>query len=65
MDKPMFKHDCDKCKYLGSLPHGDMYCCTDTVIFRYGSEGEEYVSGLDFVDNIAELKIAYKLSLLI
>ena len=61
-EKPMFKHDCDKCAYLGSLPHGDMYACKDTVIFRYGSDGPDYLSGIDFVPSIPELRKAYEIA---
>ena len=50
--KPLFVHDCDKCKYLGSLyvplhnTMADVYksCGKDmeAIIFRYSDEGPDY-----------------------
>lgn len=59
---PLFKHDCDRCTFLGRHTgddnHGngartvDLYVCArngviDTVISRHGTEGD-YASGLIF-----------------
>jgi hypothetical protein len=42
----LFKHDCKKCSYIGTLDGKDVYGCDDiggpTVVLRYGSRGEEY-----------------------
>lgn len=50
--KALFKHDCDKCKYLGTLyvpfrnTVADVYrsCGKDipAVIFRYSDDGPDY-----------------------
>lgn len=46
--KPIYTHDCPKCKYLGSMFIGqhmaDWYKCTDSVIARHGDDGPEYWS---------------------
>lgn len=46
--KPIYTHDCPKCKYLGSMFIGhhtaDWYKCTDTVVARHGDDGPEYWS---------------------
>ena len=56
MTTPRYKHDCDRCVYLGSgecnaLGEGffDFYTCTNpdnvrSFIARYGNEGSEYAS---------------------
>jgi len=49
--KKRFKHDCNKCKYLGTYKEYDLYFCAkgiETVIARYGSLGWENLSGLVF-----------------
>lgn len=52
-DKPRFKHDCDRCVFLGKYdPHGggsyDLYFCADdgggTVVARYDNHGADYTS---------------------
>mgnify|MGYP003402907574 CR=1 FL=1 len=56
-EQPYYKHDCDRCVFLGNAyDHrneavGDMYWCQspstpslDSVIFRYDSEGSKYIS---------------------
>lgn len=64
---PQFKHDCDKCVFLGRFYSGineyekemvsfDLYYCggsLETVIARFGSDGPDYISGLNFA-NIAK-----------
>lgn len=60
MEEPKYKHDCLECNFLGrhqlageqDLPaEYDLYFCngriSPTVIARYGSEGHEYLSGLE------------------
>lgn len=47
MSKPKFKHDCDRCKFLGHVYGCDMYSCPaelGTVLVRYGNDGPEYSS---------------------
>ena len=43
-----WKHDCDRCRFLGSTIGGgrmtDLYVCGETLIARYGSDGPEYYS---------------------
>lgn len=48
---PKFKHDCDKCRFLGRLKGQDAYVCRssidadeDSFILRYGDEGWAYSS---------------------
>ena len=63
-----WEHDCGDCTYLGPWQDADLYACIlghgpddlkiDTVVARYGSEGE-YKSGLDFVNSIPALGMAY------
>lgn len=57
---PLFQHDCDECISLGEHKVGsvaaDLYFCTqggasDTVIARYGDDGPDYCSGLEFKHN--------------
>lgn len=56
-EKPIFKHECDKCIFLGGYTgnngsYADLYYCLQlgipTVIARYSDEGDDYVSGLQF-----------------
>ena len=45
--KPLHRHDCTRCRHLGSWHKFDVYICEPgrgTVISRYGSEGSEYCS---------------------
>ena len=59
-----YKHDCSRCKPLGTAAEYDLYFCSQTgnlptVIARYGDEGHEYGSGLGMKSlplRIAELK---------
>lgn len=44
--KPTFKHDCDRCYFLGEYRGRDLYVCRDTLISRYGDDGPEYSSYL-------------------
>jgi len=52
MTGPIHEHDCDVCKYLGTVNNQDLYFCPSdlggpTVICRYGKAGD-YRSGLVF-----------------
>ena len=56
MNKPIYEHDCEQCKFLGNYELGkdkyDLYYCEQgavqpTVIARYG-EGRLYMSGMAF-----------------
>ena len=46
--KPKWTHDCENCKYLGSmhLSRGtaDWYECSDSVVARMGDDGPDYWS---------------------
>ena len=46
--KAKWIHDCDQCKYTGSMFHHndilDWYVCNDSVIARRGNDGPEYWS---------------------
>jgi hypothetical protein len=45
--KPLFKHDCEKCLFLGVFneDHDGYYCPTEeTCIARYGDKPEQYLS---------------------
>lgn len=53
-DKPVFKHDCSFCIFLGRYDEQDLYACPQeavwpTVIARHGDELGEYNSGLPFI----------------
>jgi hypothetical protein len=58
MHKPIHKHDCDKCEFLGNFTPTegnyvgyiyDLYYCPNepTIIARHGENGE-YLSGMIF-----------------
>lgn len=42
---PRFSHDCNKCRFLGTLEHQDLYVCEEggskTYTRRYGNEDHE------------------------
>ena len=72
---PIYKHDCDVCIYLGSFQLDvdyDLYLCkaSKTVIVRWGSEGNQYDSGLgrithDFVTAVAARRaLAYYMGII-
>lgn len=59
-EKPLFRHDCDKCTFLGRHAGHDLYFCPQgglvpTVIARFGDDGPDYVSGLPLADAIPEI----------
>jgi hypothetical protein len=52
--KPLFRHDCDKCVFLGTLNRKDLYVCPigdkqiGTLVARASSVPSDYASGLQF-----------------
>lgn len=61
VSKPMYKHDCKECIFLGNYIGGvftdstemdiyDLYyhASQKTVVARYGNEPDEYQSGMNF-----------------
>jgi len=46
--KAVWIHDCDQCKYAGSMFREnktfDWYVCNDSVVARFGDDGPEYWS---------------------
>lgn len=52
--QPVFAHDCPACVFLGRYESHDLYFCGKvgdplaTIIARFGNDGPEYCSGLDF-----------------
>lgn len=60
--KPRYDHDCSRCIFLGSTEykgdHYDLYTCDQagfgyTVSARWGDEGPDYTSGLEFARHYA------------
>jgi hypothetical protein len=53
-NRTIYRHDCNRCRYLGAFRAHDLYYCTaqekhlgmPTVIARFGNDGPDYVSGL-------------------
>jgi len=65
---PIHKHDCDVCIYLGSyqlILDYDLYLCqaSKTVIARWGSEGNQYDSGLALIPNYPAITVAARRAL--
>ena len=69
IELPIFEHDCDNCKFLGSLKNingeCDLYChppnkdgYNESLIIRYSSEPSNYASGIIFA-YIADMKKEY------
>jgi len=60
--EPKWAHDCDKCTFLGNVSEHDLYFCEaswrPTVIARYGDDGPDYKSGMEFAACDTELKEA-------
>ena len=40
-----FKHDCNKCEFLGHYWDCDVYRCKESIIARFGNKRHEYVNG--------------------
>jgi hypothetical protein len=70
-EKPYYTHDCNKCVFLGGwrgkqtaedrgLQNYDLYVCGDNVVARYGDDGPEYISGMEFVGMVYPLTEAKK-----
>jgi hypothetical protein len=62
-ENPLFEHDCDRCVFLGNYEDGDLYYHSgqlETVIYRYGSDGPDYVSGIGGIFASKELGEAHK-----
>ena len=65
---PIYKHDCDVCIYLGSLHQVldyDLYLCEagKTLVARWGSEGNQYDSGLALIPNNFTIAVAARRAL--
>lgn len=49
-DKPLYKHDCEKCVYLGSAQEKDFYFCNksltgrDSLVIRLSDKPSDYLS---------------------
>lgn len=60
--KPKWTHDCNACKYIGSMHSDrgllDWYTCKNSVIARYGDDGPEYWSTPDYIVNNNDYLIA-------
>lgn len=63
-EQPLFVHDCDKCVFLGRFRskgskedrqycNWDLYVCGDNVVARYGNDGPEYTSGMEFANGMS------------
>jgi len=53
VESPIHKHDCGSCLFLGTFERHDLYFCDKviggpTLIARWGSEGPDYTSGVEF-----------------
>lgn len=55
---PRYRHDCERCTWLGRWHSYDLYWCaqhpTPTVLARYGA-GPYYMSGLVFAEHCLPL----------
>jgi hypothetical protein len=65
--KPKYTHDCEACKFLGHYDAHDMYYCEQaglipTVVCRYGDDGHDYTSGLEFAELSPPIAIAKHLA---
>ena len=68
MTKPLYKHDCEECIFLGMSENKmyDLYVHNtvhqQTIIARYGDYEGDYKSGLIFKETDPDLKQAYTLA---
>jgi hypothetical protein len=58
---PQYRHDCGACRFLGHYKDSDLYYCDQwselpTVIARWGSDGWQYQSGLEFGRAMTQVK---------
>ena len=65
---PIYKHDCDFCIYLGSYQlylDYDLYLCKagKTLVARWGSEGNQYDSGLALIPHNFPITVAARRAL--
>lgn len=65
--EPIFEHDCDSCKYMGTHMDHDMYFCPQgglypTVVARFGHEPDEYLSGI-FENETPDMPLGFALKL--
>ena len=42
--KPSYRHNCDRCEFVGWLEEFDVYLCGLDVVLRFGNEPYEYRS---------------------
>lgn len=64
--KPKFKHDCQKCTFLGHIDNYDHYICGDIFVSRYGNENHEYTSlTVNFAFQGCHAPISYAVNLLL
>lgn len=56
--KPVFKHDCLSCQYLGTYDGRDLYYCSGlsdtypTVVARWGNLDGNYASGIGLAERM-------------
>jgi hypothetical protein len=64
METPLFNHDCERCKFLGTFKGTDLYFCNKswriTLISRYSSDGPDYTSGMFLVGHDEHITEANK-----
>ena len=65
---PIYKHDCDVCVFLGSYQlclDYDLYVCKagKTLVARWGSEGNQYDSGLALIPHNFAISVAARRAL--
>lgn len=60
---PRYKHDCNRCVYLGHLQEFDLYACPQggnpTIVARFSSKGGDYFSGEKIVVAGLHLELNY------
>lgn len=64
--KPRWRHDCERCTFLGRFNQFDLYHCGQsnfpTVIARFSDEGPDYLSGMVFANVSVPLREAKRLA---
>ena len=65
---PIYKHDCDVCVFLGREQlylEYDLYVCKagKTLVARWGSEGNQYDSGLALIPHNFAISVAARRAL--
>jgi hypothetical protein len=67
MTKPLYKHDCPACKFLGQDDTGtqDIYFCPQggfdpTIIARFSDEDSNYTSGIVFAGHVPAIALGVK-----